>query len=72
MDGASFLLDTVIVAGYFNRDTAILDKLATATVYVSSITVGELLFGAYNSSKVQQNLENIRQFANLTDNRSSV
>lgn len=66
MAGANYLLDTVIVAGYFNHDAAILEKLKTATVYVSSITVGELYFGAYNSGKVQQNVENIRKFIGVT------
>lgn len=66
MAGANYLLDTVIVAGYFNRDAAILEKLKTATVYVSSITVGELYFGAYNSGKVEQNVDNIRKFIAVT------
>lgn len=65
MAGAKYLLDTVIVAGYFNRDAAILKKMSDATVYVSSTTIGELYFGAYNSGKTQQNIQNIQQFSSL-------
>lgn len=32
---------------------------------MSSITLGELYYGAYNSGKVASNLQNIRQFAQL-------
>lgn len=42
MAGNDYLLDTVIVAGYFNADVAIMKQMASAIVYVSSITVGEL------------------------------
>lgn len=65
MVGNNVLLDTVIIAGYFNRDTLILNKLKTATIYVSSISIGELYFGAYKSSKVTQNIANIRQFIEI-------
>lgn len=65
MAGNGYLLDTVIVAGYFNRDQVILERLQEATVYVSSITLGELYYGAYNSGKVASNLQNVRQFAQL-------
>jgi tRNA(fMet)-specific endonuclease VapC len=56
----------VIVAGYFNRDAAIHQRLTGQTVYVASITMGELYFGAYRSQRVAQNVQNIRQFAALT------
>lgn len=67
MAGNAYLLDTVIVAGYFNGDPAIQGRLREATVYVSSITVGELYYGAYNSGKVASNLENIRRFVELVN-----
>ena len=66
MAGSNVLLDTVIVAGYFNRDAQILAKLSRVTAYVSTITIGELLFGAYNSGRVQENVENVRKFAATT------
>lgn len=64
-DGAKYLLDTVIVAGYFNGDPAIKSHLIGATVYVSSTTIGELYFGAYKSQRVAQNVQNIREFIQI-------
>ncbi len=51
MAGSNYLLDTVIVAAYFNGEPVIRQKLKDTTVYVSSITIGELYFGAYLSPK---------------------
>ena len=60
--GAKTLLDTVIVAGYFNDDVPIQECLRGVTAYVASTTIGELYFGAYKSQRVTQNVQNIRQF----------
>lgn len=62
MAGNKYLLDTVIVAAYFNRETAIRQKLKDVTVYVSSITIGELYFGAYHSQPVANNVRQINDF----------
>jgi tRNA(fMet)-specific endonuclease VapC len=64
--GAKYLLDTVIVAGYFNNDAAIQQRLAGVTIYVASTTIGELYFGAYKSQRVAQNVQNIREFVQVT------
>jgi len=56
------LLDTVIVAAYFNKESVIRQKVAHIIGYVSSITIGELYFGAYNSQQTAQNVTNIRNF----------
>jgi len=37
-------------------------KVAHIIGYVSSITIGELYFGAYNSQQTAQNVTNIRNF----------
>ncbi|MBZ0284383.1 MAG: type II toxin-antitoxin system VapC family toxin [Anaerolineae bacterium] len=66
MAGSKFLLDTVIVAAYFNREQAIREKLAGVTVYVSSITIGELYFGAYNSQQSISNVQQIRDFMTIS------
>lgn len=66
MAGADYLLDTVIVAGFFNRDEAILTKLEQATVFVASITLGELYFGAYRSQRIAQNIANLEKFITAT------
>jgi tRNA(fMet)-specific endonuclease VapC len=65
MAGGKLLLDTVIVAAYFNREAAIREKLKDITVYVSSITVGELYFGAYNSQQVTSNVKQIEDFIDI-------
>jgi tRNA(fMet)-specific endonuclease VapC len=55
-----FLLDTNIVIAVFAADPAVLSHLAqVAEVYVSSIVLGELYFGAQHSGRMQQNLARI-------------
>lgn len=63
MAGSNYLLDTMIVAAYFNREVAIRKRLEQATVFVSSIVIGELYFGAYNSQQVANNIKQIKAFA---------
>ncbi|MCC7449149.1 MAG: type II toxin-antitoxin system VapC family toxin [Anaerolineae bacterium] len=65
MAGNRRVLDTVIVAAYFNKEPVIRQKLANVIGYVSSITIGELYFGAYNSQQTAQNVANIRNFIAL-------
>lgn len=62
MAGSNYLLDTVIVAAYFNGEPVIRQKLKDTTVYVSSITIGELYFGAYLSQQVANNVQQIKDF----------
>jgi tRNA(fMet)-specific endonuclease VapC len=65
MAGSNYLLDTMIVAAYLNREQAIRDKLRDISVYVASISIGELFFGAYHSAQVANNVKQIRDFAAL-------
>jgi tRNA(fMet)-specific endonuclease VapC len=66
MSGSNYLLDTMIVAAYFNREQVIREKLAqNGSIYVASITIGELFFGAYNSARVTDNVRQIRDFIAL-------
>jgi tRNA(fMet)-specific endonuclease VapC len=63
-----FLLDTNIVAALFNREPAVVTRLGAApSVYVPAIVLGELFFGALNSSHVPENLQRIADFQ--ADNR---
>jgi tRNA(fMet)-specific endonuclease VapC len=58
-----FLLDTNIIIALFLEEPRILERISTASeVLVSSISIGELYFGAYSSSKVQENLSLIEHF----------
>jgi len=59
-----FLLDTSIIIGLFAQDSKIHNRIANiAEVFLPCIAIGELYFGAYNSSKIQENLNRIDEFA---------
>ena len=59
----SYLLDTNIVILLLNGDAAIRQHIQQATgVYLPSVVVGELYFGAYNSGQVASNLNRIGSF----------
>ena len=57
----SFLLDTNIVIGILEGDKAITHRLyPQMRLYLPSIVMGELFFGAYRSGRVRHNLERLR------------
>lgn len=57
----SFLLDTNIVIGILEGDKAITRKLyPQMRLYLTSIVMGELFFGAHRSGRVHHNLERLR------------
>ena len=57
------LLDTNIVIAIFVRDAAVLDQLQTAQeVFVPSIVLGELYYGALNSTRSAQNIARLEAF----------
>jgi len=59
MDGRH-LLDTNIVIALFNREQPVIDSIAQSLeVFLPSIVIGELYYGAFNSSKQQANVEKI-------------
>jgi len=59
-----FLLDTNIVIGIFANDAAVMNSLANANeVFVPSIVLGELYYGAYRSSREEANISRINEFA---------
>ncbi len=58
------LLDTNIVIALSVNDSSVLERLEEdVTVFLSSIVLGELFFGAYRSSRVSENLARITEFA---------
>lgn len=60
-----YLLDTNIVIALFAQESAVLNQLAEAdAVFLPSIVIGELYFGARNSSRVAQNVERVEDFRN--------
>jgi len=59
-----FLLDTNILVAVLNNDAAVLRRLgAPLELLISVISVGELLRGAYNSQRVESNLQRVRALA---------
>jgi tRNA(fMet)-specific endonuclease VapC len=60
-----YLLDTSICVAIFrgNRQVAAkLNKVSKEQCFISQIVVAELLFGAYRSKHVEENLEQTREF----------
>jgi len=59
-----FLLDTNIVIALFGGEASVQERLNQADeVFVPSIVLGELYFGARKSSSVRDNLARIDEFA---------
>lgn len=60
-----YVLDTDMCIYLLNGDLRVKDKVAQVgveTISVAIPTVGELYFGAYNSTRVEENLDRIRSF----------
>lgn len=58
------LLDTNIVIALFAQDSAVVEYLdKAAEVFIPSIVLGELYFGAHKSGRVKENLARIDEFA---------
>ncbi len=58
------LLDTNIVIALFGNETGVVEKLAGVDeVFIPSIVIGELYYGAHKSGRVEENLARIRNFA---------
>jgi tRNA(fMet)-specific endonuclease VapC len=60
----SYLLDTNIIIALFARDPNVEERLRQAdSVYLPSIAIGELFYGSYKSTRVEENLGRIESFA---------
>ncbi|QTA85100.1 PIN domain-containing protein [Desulfonema magnum] len=62
-------LDTCIVIAYLNGNQAVAEKLKShlPDVAISSLVLGELLYGARASARSTENLRNLNAFAQLVD-----
>ena len=59
-----FLLDTNIVIGLFQSEEAVIERLKQIKhVFVPSIVIGELYFGAFNSGKPKENINRVSEFS---------
>lgn len=58
------LLDTNIIIALFADEGGVKENLANASeVFIPSIAIGELYFGAWKSGRVQENLARIDEFS---------
>lgn len=62
-----FLLDTNIVIALFANETSVIANIRVAqAVFIPSIVIGELYFGAYRSSKIEANLKRVSELASYS------
>jgi tRNA(fMet)-specific endonuclease VapC len=62
MAGNKVLLDTNIISALLKGDTSVANHIDNASeVYISSVVIGELFYGAEYSVKIEQNIANIKQ-----------
>jgi tRNA(fMet)-specific endonuclease VapC len=60
----NYLLDKNVIIALFAGDAAVQDHLAVADeIYIPSIAIGELCFGAHKSGRPAQNLARVDEFA---------
>jgi len=59
----NYLLDTNIIISLFDNDKSVIENIkGKSVIYVPSIVIGELFYGAYNSNKQKDNIKKISQF----------
>jgi len=59
-----YLLDTNIVIALFAADDSVQKHMAAAKeIFVPSVVIGELFFGAFNSTHTEGNISRIEKFA---------
>ena len=62
-----YLLDTNIIIALFAQEKIIQERLNQAVeVFLSSIVLGELYYGAERSIRVDENIQRINEFASTT------
>ena len=62
-----YLLDTNIIIALFAQETVIRERLSQAVeVFLSSVVLGELYYGAERSIRVDENIQRINEFASTT------
>jgi tRNA(fMet)-specific endonuclease VapC len=65
-----YLLDTNICIYWFKGSMGIDRRVAAVDiddVSVSSITIAELLYGAYNSANIEKNISKVKEFEDATN-----
>lgn len=60
-----YLLDTNIIIAVFASENKVLENIKNLeNIFIPSIAIGELYYGASKSSKVKENSERIKELAN--------
>jgi len=57
-----YLLDTDVIINHFKGKQSLNKEVLTGELFISVITYGELLYGAYKSSRVKKTLGTISEF----------
>lgn len=58
-----FLLDTNIAIALIAKERIVMQKIGNAEeIFVPAVVIGELFWGAYNSTMIEKNIVNIREF----------
>ena len=61
------LLDTNIVIALFANETAVKENLAkTEEIFIPSVVIGELFYGAHKSARAKENIARIDDFASAS------
>lgn len=65
MNGNNYLLDTNIVIGLFANEPTITEKINSIpdNIFIPSIVIGELFYGAEQSTRKNENLKKIEELA---------
>ena len=59
----NYLLDTNIVISLFDKDNSTIENIKNANkIFIPSVVIGELYYGAFNSFKKEENINKINQF----------
>ncbi len=63
----NYLLDSNIIIALFDGEKSIINSIKNADeIFLPSIVIGELYYGAYNSGRVDKNIERIDQLRTNT------
>lgn len=59
MTGVNVLLDTNIVSAFQKRESSVIEHISLVNPFVSSISIGELFFGAIQSQRAKHYFEQL-------------
>ncbi len=65
MDGSRLLDTSVVIAALEEPNVYLKSLVKDASCYLTATVVGELMYGAYNSARQEQNLARVERMQNL-------